>query len=107
MQDPSRFPREARHPGIDCNGGVDEMYRAGSVGGRSVGGYGYGMMVGNGMPQSSIRCANPRDGNVVLEVVGPLLGGSLLHMSRDAVEREDVDSHSKFSSRLRHFNILI
>ena len=32
---------------------------------------------------------------MVLEVVRPLLVGALLHMSRDAVEREDVDSHSK------------
>ena len=46
-------------------------------------------------------------GNAVLEVVRPLLGRHLLNMSRDAIEREDVDPHSKFSSRICHFGILI
>ena len=48
-------------PALTAILGVDEMYRAGSVGWRSVGGYGYGMTIGNGMPQSSIRAANPRE----------------------------------------------
>ena len=46
-------------------------------------------------------------GNAVLEVVRPLLGRHLLNMSRDAVEREDVDPHSEFSAWIRHFLNLI
>ena len=44
-------------------------------------------------------------GNVILEIVRPLLGRHLLDVSRDAVEREDVDPHSEFSSWICHFNL--
>ena len=48
-------------PALSAMVAVDEMYLPGSVGGRSVFAYGCGMMVGKGLPQSSIRCANPRE----------------------------------------------
>ena len=88
-------------PALTSMEGVEEMYLAASVGGRSVGGYGDGMMVGNGMPQPG------GDGNAILEVVGQLLGGTLLHMPRDAIELEDVASHTEFSSCIGHSIILI
>ena len=43
------------------------------------------------------------DWNAVLEVVSPLLGRHLLNMSRDAIQREDVASHSEFSSGIIYF----
>ena len=104
MRDSHRSPRIAGHPRIHCNGG-----NCGDVSGR----LGWRAQCGwvwvwddgweRNAPIINPLCQPAGDGNVVLEVVGPLLGGPLFHMSRDAVEREDVDSHSEFASWIGHF----
>ena len=104
VQDSHRSPRIAGHPGIHCNGGNCGDV-SGRFGGRAQCGW---VWVWNDCWEWNAPIINPlcqpaRYGYVVLEVVGPLLGGPLLHMSRDAVEREDVDSHSECASWIGHF----
>ena len=87
MQDSHRPPSKTGHPGIHCNGG-----NCGDVACR----FGRRAQCGwvwvwddrceRNAPIIDPLCQPAGDGYVVLEVVGPLLGGPLLHMSRDAVE---------------------
>ena len=43
------------------------------------------------------------DGDVILQVLLPVLSCPLLHMNGDELDRVDIASHSEFSSRLSHF----
>ena len=51
-----------------------------------MGWYEYGMVVGNGMPQSSMRVQSAGDWDAILEKVLPLLVLALMTMSRDEIQ---------------------
>ena len=83
-------------PALTCMVGLVGMYRAGSVGWRSVGVW---------MRDDDREWDDPiidalgqpaEDVNAFLEVIRRLLGRTLLYMSLDAVQLADVAPHSEF-----------
>ena len=47
-----------------------------------------------------------RDRDAILKILRPLLGHPLLYISRDAIHREDLAPHSRFTALICHFLII-